>query len=276
MGSAPGRHGDASAPVPGFLKLLFPFGHPIFPSVRYNSTLKGRSSGPGVGVAGSVREEAQEVRRRLRARADPRAARLLRSRGGTPHRVIGVTPPAVREVARQAARKHRRDRDLSALFRVAQELWRSPWHEERSAAIQMLAVFSRRLEARHWKEFKRWIGEVRTAEHCDAIATGLLGPLVKRDRSWCRVLKHWARSRRPWERRAAAGAVFLRVRHMGDVEAGLEVCEALMRDPSPVVQEGVLALLREAEAVDPAATREFLDRWRGKAHPNLLKAGELG
>lgn len=225
-----------------------------------------------MGVAGSVREEVAEVRRRLRARADPRAARLLRSGGGTPHRVIGVVPPAVREVARQAARRHRRDRDLSALLRLARVLWKSPWHEERSAAIHMLAVFSRRLEPGHWGEFKRWVGEVRTAEHCDAIATGLLGPLVKRDRSWCRVLKHWARSRNPWQRRAAAGAVFLRVRHMGDVEAGLEVCEALMRDPSPAVQEGVGALLREARAVDPAAAREFLSRWRGKAHPGILKA----
>lgn len=140
----------------------------------------------------------------------------------------------------------------------------------------MLAFLSRRLEAEHWKEFKRWIGEVRTAEHCDAIATGLLGPLVKRDRSWCRVLKHWARSRHAWERRAAVGAVLLRVRHMGDVEAGLEVCEALMRDSSPIVQEGVSALLREAGAVDPAAAREFLDRWRGKAHPNIFKASQLG
>jgi hypothetical protein len=59
---------------------------------------------------------------------------------------------------------------------------------------------------------------------------------------------------------------------MGDVEAGLEVCEALMRDPSPVVQEGVGALLREARAVDPAATGQFLERWRGKARPEILRA----
>ncbi|HXG62928.1 MAG TPA: DNA alkylation repair protein [Planctomycetota bacterium] len=228
--------------------------------------------GPGVGLAGATRREVEEVRRRLRERADARAARLLRAGGKTPHRVIGVVPPAVREVARQVARRHRRDAGLSALFGVARALWRSPWHEERSAAIHMLAVLSRRLEARHWGEFKRWIGQARTAEHCDAIATGLLGPLVKRDRSWCRVLKHWARSRNPWERRAAAGAVFLRVRHMGDVEAGLEICEALMRDPSPVVQEGVGALLQEAQAVDARATGEFLERWRAKARPEILRA----
>jgi 3-methyladenine DNA glycosylase AlkD len=219
----------------------------------------------------SLAAEAEDVRRQLRDLADPRAAALARRALRSPWRFHGVVPPAVRAVARQAARRHRGDRDLAGLLEVARRLWASRWHEEKTAAIQMIAAFARHLENAHWNEFKAWLRGVRTADHCDSLATAILGSLVKRDRSWCRVLKHWTLSRSVWERRAAVGAVFLRVRHMGDVEAGFGICEPLMRDRSPEVREAVASLLREALAANAPATRSFLQRWRGRADPELRR-----
>jgi 3-methyladenine DNA glycosylase AlkD len=163
-----------------------------------------------------------------------------------------------------------RDRDLGALFRLAGKLWKSPWHEERWTAIHMVASIGRRLGAEHWAVLKDWIGGVRSADHGDGISLELLGRLVKRDRSWCRVLKNWTLSPNKWFRRAAVTATVLRARHMGDVEAALQLCEPLMLDRTREVREAVVHVLSEALAQDPARTRDFLARWRGKASPSLL------
>ncbi len=212
----------------------------------------------------------EEVRVRLRALADPRAARLAKSATRSPLRFHGALPPDVRALARQVARRHKDDRDLSRVLAAARLLWRSPWHEERTVAVQMATALVRKLRSADWNEFKGWLRTVKSADHCDGVAVDLLGALVKRDRSWLRVLKHWALSKSVWERRAAAGAVLLRTRQMGDAEAGLEVCASLMEDRAPEVQEAVASLLREALAVNRPMTEDFLTRWRPRASEAIL------
>jgi len=209
--------------------------------------------------------ELDEVRGRLRAMGDPRAARLSKAALRSPHKFHGALPPQVRAIAREIARRHRGDPGFDPLLLLAGRLWKSPWHEERWVAIHMVAALGRRLTSEHWPMLKAWVVGVRSADHGDGIAVELLGRLVKRDRSWCRVLKHWTLSKSVFERRAAVMAVMLRTRHMGDAEAALQLCEPLMRDRAPLVQEAVGAVLREASGSDPVLTRDFLDRWQGKS-----------
>jgi 3-methyladenine DNA glycosylase AlkD len=225
-------------------------------------------------VAKQIRpgEEVAEVRRRLRAMGDPRAARLAKKSLGSPLSFHGVIPPEVRSLAREIARRHRRDKTLDPLLAVARALWKSRWHEERSTAIHMVSALVRRLDHEHWTEFKGWLKGVRSADHCDGIAVELMGSLVKRDRTWCRVLKHWTLSKNPWDRRAAAMGVLLRTRQMGDVEAAFYVCESLMEDRAPEVREGVAIVLSEARLSDPAATGDFLARWKGRGSRAIQEA----
>jgi len=200
----------------------------------------------------------------------PQAARLAKSALRSPLSFYGVIPPQVRALAREIARRHRKDRTLGPLLATARKLWKSSWHEERSTAIHMVAALVRRLNHEDWKELKGWVESVRSADHCDGIAVELLGSLVKRDRTWCRVLKHWTLSKRVWDRRAAVMAVLLRTRQMGDVEAAFYICESLMEDRAPQVVEGVVTVLSEAWLADPDRTKDFLDRWKSKGAPALL------
>jgi 3-methyladenine DNA glycosylase AlkD len=197
--------------------------------------------------------------------ADPAAAARVKKSLRSPHRFHGVAPEVLRTLARRLARPRGRSKDLERGLRAARALWKSPFHEEKTLALLVLAELQRKLEEGHWAELRGWMREVRTADHCDGLAVPVLGSLVKRDRSWCRVLRHWALSKNVWERRAAAGAVLLRARHMGDVEAALEVCEPLMRDRAPAVQGMVREVLREALSLDAELTAGFLGRWRGTA-----------
>ncbi|HZE97040.1 MAG TPA: DNA alkylation repair protein [Planctomycetota bacterium] len=222
--------------------------------------------------ASDLGSEAAEIRRRLKEMGNPKAASLAKSALRSPLSFHGVIPPQVRSLAREIARRHRKDRTLAPLLTVARALWKSRWHEERSTAIHMVATLIRRLEHEHWNEFKDWLKDVRSADHCDGIAVELLGSLVKRDRTWCRVLKHWTLSASVWDRRAAAMGVLLRTRQMGDVDAAFYVCESLMQDRSAAVREGVMIVLSEARLSDADATRDFLTRWKVRGSAEILKA----
>jgi 3-methyladenine DNA glycosylase AlkD len=227
-------------------------------------------------VSKSTQSEADEIRQRLRSMSNPRAASLAKSALRSPLSFHGVIPPQVRALAKEIAGRHRKDRTLEGLLATARALWKSRWHEERSVAIHMVAVLQRRLDQDHWTEFKGWLKGVKSADHCDAIAVELLGHLVKRDRTWCRVLKHWTLSANLWERRAAAMGVLLRTRQMGDVESAYYVCESLMEDRSPQVQDAVVTVLSEAWLSDAAQTGEFLNRWKSKGAKDLIKEFPLG
>jgi 3-methyladenine DNA glycosylase AlkD len=202
--------------------------------------------------------------------SNPRAARLAKSALRSPHSFHGVIPPQVRALAREIARRHRKDRTMEPLMATARALWKSAWHEERSTAIYMLSALVRQIDHDSWPELKAWVEGVQSVDHCDGIAVDLLGSLVKRDRTWCRVLKHWALSDQVWVRRAAVMAVLLRTRQMGDVEAAFSICDSLMQDRAPQVREGVAAVLSEAWASDPALTKAFLARWKSKGAAALL------
>ena len=151
-------------------------------------------------------------------------------------------------------------------------MWKDDCLCSKWAALELLSAASRKLDSGHWKELHGWIQDAGRADLCDAVASELLGALVRRDRSWCRVLRHWTQSKSAWERRASAAAVGPRVSLMGDVEAGLSICEALMRDAEPLVHEAVAALLRESLESGPDETRDFLDRWRREGRREILAA----
>ena len=201
-----------------------------------------------------MRREVAAIRQRLRARGS-------------------ASPEALRKTARGAARGHVGDRELSHGLAVARALWRGGRGKEMTLAILYLSQFHRRFEPAQWREFKSWVARARTAEQVDLVATLLLGNLVLKDRSWCRVLRHWALSRSARERRAAAMALVPRTRQMGDAEAALALCEGLMRDRSPLVREAVDSLLSESLAADALLTESFLARWRRKGRHSDLVTG---
>ncbi len=125
------------------------------------------------------------------------------------------------------------------MIELAKSLWNEGDAEERTLAVLVLEGRERLLNSSHWPLFKGWMEEVRSKEHCDGIATTLIGSIVAGDHSWVRVLRHWAESPNPWFRRAAVLGVLRRGRQMGDVEAALSVCELLREESDERVKEGV-------------------------------------
>jgi 3-methyladenine DNA glycosylase AlkD len=219
-----------------------------------------------------IAREVSVLRARLQKLADPRAIPAAQAvyRCGCGFR--GVSMPRIHLLAREVVRRHRRGGSLERVVDLARAFWKSPWHEEKVLAVHLAAAAAPQLDDRHWTEFRRWVEGAGSSGHADAVAVHVLGRMVERDRAWLRVLCHWARSPKLRMRRAALGAVLLRTRHMGDVEAAFAVCEPLMADRAAAVREAAAVVLREALESDARATRGFLDRWKGRAPASLISS----
>lgn len=183
-----------------------------------------------------------------------------------PRRALGV-----RKVIRALARKYRRADSIEGLIRAASELWKGGGEEERDVALGALVLLSKHLEQEHWPLFKDWIERAKLPRQVDLISRDLLGALLRRDRSWLRVLKHWALSKQVRQRRAAVLAVVPRARRMGDVEAALEIAEGSIQDAAPEVQEALAELLQEASASHAGAVQDFLGRWGRRLPPPVRR-----
>lgn len=203
-------------------------------------------------------EELEQLRAKLRDLARPGA------RIESPYHVLSVPDEDLKHLARQSARKHRNE-SYAVLVDLACGLWKAGVHEEMTLALAMLSTFERHLDESHWNLLKGWMDDVRTVDHCDIIGRDLLGAIVTRDRTFVRVLRHWARSENVFVRRAAVLGVFLRTRQMSDIEAALSVCEPLMNDKEPLVRDALEQVLRECVDVDAAMTEEFRARWNGSS-----------
>ncbi len=177
----------------------------------------------------------------------------------------------VRKVTRALARKYRKAGSIEGLVQAASELWKGGGEEERDVALGALALLSKHLEQEHWPLFKDWIGEADLPRQADLISREFLGALLRRDRSWLRVLKHWALSKDVRQRRAAVLAVVPRARRMGDVEAALEIAEGSIQDPAPEVHEALVELLQEASIAESGAIQDFLVRWGRRLPPPLRR-----
>ena len=122
--------------------------------------------------------------------------------------------------------------------------------------VFVLARFRKRLDASVWAKLEAWLDCIDNWETCDQLAKGVAAELVARDLGRLPRLVRWARSPQPWRRRfALATAAALNQGGKQEIEATLEVCEPLMGEREPIVQQAVGWALREASKNDAKRVR---------------------
>ncbi len=154
---------------------------------------------------------------------------------------------------------------------LARKLWSGGKEEERFLAIHLVASIERFLDSSHWNLFRGWLQEAETEMLQDGVASRIFGAFVMEDRSWIRVLCHWAQSKDAMERRAAVMAVFPRTRRMSDHEAATSVLEVMMGETDEGVRGAVVRLIRECLEINRGEMLEFLGKWRDRTDPKLLQ-----
>jgi 3-methyladenine DNA glycosylase AlkD len=175
---------------------------------------------------------------------------------------LGLTVPQVRRIVR--------DRGREATLSDARTLLASRFHEERLAALLLLAERFRRGGDRERERIYRfYLGRTRRINNWDLVdlsAPNIVGAwLAGRDR---RALDRLARSKSLWKRRIAVVATFHFIRE-GDFAPTLRLAAALLRDPHDLIHKAMGWMLREVGKRDRATLERFLSR-HARAMPRTM------
>jgi len=200
---------------------------------------------------------ASDVRRLLRASADPEKAAVLLGffktgpgEYGEGDRFYGVVVPECRRIARAG-------RDLPEP--ELETLLSSAMHEERTVALLvMVERFERGDESarsRVYRLYRKNLDRVNNWDLVDGSAPTIIGGHFEgRDRA---QLYRWARSKSLWERRIAMLATFRYIRN-GDFEDALAIAGLLAGDDEDLIHKAAGWMLREIGNRNRAAEERFL------------------
>lgn len=198
-----------------------------------------------------------DLEREMAAAGDPvRAANIGRffqsgkGQYGEGDRFLGITVPVQRQIAL-------RYRDM-ALSDVA-ELLKSPYHEHRFAALEILvAQYERGGREREVVSF--YLRNTKGINNWDLVDTSapyILGEYFKtRPR---KVLDRLAESRNMWERRIAIVATLALIKD-GEIEDTFRIAEKLLKDRHDLIHKAVGWALREAGKVSRTELLRFVDK----------------
>jgi 3-methyladenine DNA glycosylase AlkD len=206
-----------------------------------------------------------EIRKAVRALADPRRAALLQGyfktgpgEYGEGDKFIGLTVPQVRGLARRF--RPADDDAISALLR-------SPIHEERLLALLLLVDrYERGDRDSAFRLYVKSFERVNNWDLVDLSAPGIIGAHgVGRAQ-----LLRWAESRHLWTRRIAIVSTYasIRERRYGDT---LAVAARLLGDPNDLIHKAAGWMLREVGKRDVASLEGFLRRHHRRMPRTMLR-----
>jgi 3-methyladenine DNA glycosylase AlkD len=208
------------------------------------------------------------LRARVRGLADPEDARSLQrffktgpGEYGEGDRFLGIRVPVLRRLAKEAAALPLED---------AEELLRSPFHEERLLALLVLVrVYARGDAALRERIHAAYLANTRYVDNWDLVdssAEQLVGAHLRDgDRS---LLDRLAASDSLWERRIAIIATFHFIRR-GEFADTLRIAGLLLHDRHDLIHKAVGWMLREVGKRDREAEEAFL-REHCRAMPRTM------
>ena len=209
---------------------------------------------------------ATEVMSRLEAAVNPKRAAKGASYTPTGARIIGVTVPDMRRVARDAARELK-DAPPRAVLALARALLDAHTLEGRQAAYEVLSRHKgvrAALDASAVESLGRGMDNWASV---DAYCWLVSGPAWLEGRIGDGTIEEWARSADRWWRRAAlVSTTALNKKSLGgsgDTPRTLKVCRMLAADHDDMVVKGLSWALRELVPWDKPAVVGFLEEHDG-------------
>ena len=210
----------------------------------------------------------REIRRDVRALADPRRAAVLQSFFKTGpgeyaegDLFLGLTVPQVRGLVR----RHR-----EATLDVCRALAASKFHEERLLALLLLVDRFRRGSDRDlvYRTYLDLRPRINNWDLVDVTAEHILGGWLE-GRSLA-PLRTWAASKNLWVRRMSIIATFRFIRK-GRFEPTLDVARRLLGDREDLLHKAVGWMLREVGKRDRGTLVAFLERHHARMPRTALR-----
>jgi 3-methyladenine DNA glycosylase AlkD len=180
---------------------------------------------------------------------------------------LGAGVPAIRSAVTGVARSHR-DLDRDGALAWARALWHEPVHERRTAAIEVLRWYTRRLLPADLSLVEAWVREAHGWAYVDPLAGDIAGPVaLLHPDAWPRV-DGWATDEDFWVRRSALLTLLPGIRRGGlDRERFERYATPMLAEKEFFIRKAIGWVLRETAKKDPAYvaawTQSHLDQMSG-------------
>ena len=189
----------------------------------------------------------------------------------SPWKFYGVTVPQRHKIVKEWFKKHNKLL-LNEICELAESLWDSSWHEEKSLAIEILQLVSGRLTVKQMPLVSKMINEATGWDHLDEIAIHVVGAMIDNDKATLKYLPKWAKSKNFWVRRASLLSQILQFRRKsGNKKLFFEIIVPMFdegvhwsKEERFFVRKAIGWALREIANVEPEMAFKFIKRYKYK------------
>ncbi|HWR90060.1 MAG TPA: DNA alkylation repair protein, partial [Dissulfurispiraceae bacterium] len=222
---------------------------------------------------GDISAHLAAFRQDLRAAHNPERAANEKRYLKSPYKFFGVTVPFTDRLARDFRKTHK-DASREEIFALAEALWSSEYHQEKTLAIKLLEKYPHHLDIRSMPLIERMLSECTGWDHVDGIAIHLVDAVLRKDDGAFAYLTKWSKSENFWMRRAALISQILLFREgRGDRQLFFGLAEAMIREKEFFIRKAIGWTVRELSKADPQAACDFLLRVKDRASGLTLREG---
>jgi len=189
----------------------------------------------------------------------------------SPWEFYGVSVSLRHKIVKEWFKKHQSLR-LDEAEELAEKLWGSGWHEEKSLAIEILRLVGDELTVKQIPLVTKMINGVTGWDHLDEIAIPVIGAMIDNDKATLKYLPKWAKSKNFWVRRAAVLSQITQFRRKsGNKKLFFEIIVPMFdedmhwsKEERFFVRKAIGWALREIANVEPEVAFKFIKQYKHK------------
>jgi 3-methyladenine DNA glycosylase AlkD len=216
-----------------------------------------------------IKTELNYFRQQLQAQADPTRAEGEKRYLKSDLKFYGLSVPRLEKLIKAWLKEHA-DTPIDELVTLAEKLWESDYHEEKSLAVFMLVHRAKKLTLAHMPFIEKMMHEVNTWAHLDEIAVHIVGNMIETDPKTLDYLTGWAKSDNFWVRRTAILAQVLQFRRgEGNFELFAQIAAPMFQEGSGwskeerfFIRKAIGWALRELAPKQPKLVYNFVQQYK--------------
>jgi 3-methyladenine DNA glycosylase AlkD len=199
-----------------------------------------------------------QIRKELKVNTDPQTQKSFQRFFKEQVKYYGVKTQTVGKIAKKYWEQVE-TLNKQEIFVLCEELYRSDYTEEAFIVAFWLPNYIDHLKPSDLPVFKGWIERyINNWAKCDGFCNHTVGDLIQKYPETLNELKHWAKSKNRWVKRAAAVSLIVPAKKGCFLQDAIEICDQLLTDGDDMVQKGYGWLLKEESRIHQKEVYDYI------------------
>lgn len=194
----------------------------------------------------------------------------------SPYRFYGIRVPVLRSHAKSIRKEHSAA-TREFVYGLANALWGSEFHEEKTLSLLVLEQYPAYLDLEAMPAMEKMLSEASGWDHLDFIAIYLVGGVLEKNAGAYAYLHRWGESGSHWMRRASLISQILQFRKGGgDRELFYTLAESMLHEKEFFIRKAIGWSIRELVKTAPKDACAFLIHIGDRASNLTMREGAKG